>query len=161
MKEKLVLILKKFAKLLKKLIKKPITKTIATGAIAVTIAILILPIELALVSLIVLFGHEFAHYVSAWNLGAEPEFPFFIPLGIILIGITRVKNLNKKDIPTVALSGPIMGMYLALIGIALGFAISSPILMMGAAGSFVFELFAATLGSDGSRARKWRKLNNI
>jgi len=127
-----------------------------TATAGVVLIAIIFPLEVAIVGLSVLFTHEFSHFLAARFVGAEAKWPIFIPLVVFLVGFTRIKNINTKDISFVALSGPIVGMVVALIAIAIGFLLGSSVLILAAGWSFVFELFAATLGKDGKQARMWR-----
>lgn len=115
-----------------------------------------MPLEIALVSIAVLFLHEFGHFAMAKLKGAEADWPLFIPLLFFVVGMTHITHLHKKDISAVALSGPIIGMIVSLVAFAIGILLGSSLVVLAAAWSFVFELFAATAGKDGSYAREWR-----
>lgn len=150
-------ILKNLGSFLKKLVKAPVVKTITTGLAGIASVVFVLPLELAILSLSVLIFHEFSHYLTALGVGAEPQLPIFIPLGIAIIGLTKVKNLNIKHVKLVALSGPVVGSFLSMLAILLGLALGSSIVTLGGVCSLAFEVYSGTLGSDGSKARQWNR----
>lgn len=106
----------------------------------------------------VLFIHELGHYLIAKSRGAKVKFPYFIPLPFIAIGITQVTNLADKDIPAVALAGPLFAVITVclLILFNLIYKYTSTIsLVFIALSEIVFNYF----GSDGSKYRKYNRIN--
>lgn len=140
----------------RKIAKSSFFKFGVTSVAGIVCLMYLLPIELAIVSIAVLYMHEFAHFATARATGAEAQWPMFIPLVLFVVGMTHIQHLHKKDIPVVALSGPIVGMIVSILALIVGLLLGSPLVILGAAWSFVFELFAATAGKDGSYAREWR-----
>lgn len=57
----------------------------------------------------ILLSHEFAHYVYGKSFNGDTYYPFVIPLPVILIGLTIVKNLDNKSKADTALSGMFYG----------------------------------------------------
>lgn len=100
--------------------------------------------------------HELAHVLTAWQVGGHPAWPVFIPLGIIVLAITRVRQIDRRYVPLVALSGPIVGAMLSLLAIGIGIFLRSPVIIRGASLILGSEIFTGTLGADGSHARKAR-----
>jgi len=143
----------------KQLIRKQNFWSAVSVVVGSSLVVYLLPIEFAVISLIVLFFHELAHYLSALAVGAKPIFPIFIPLGFMIIGLTRIKKINPKFIPGIALSGPIVGAMLSSMALVLGIVLNSSLVVLGAGISLVCEVFSGTIGSDGSIARKWAKIN--
>ena len=154
MKERIVLALKRLGTFLAKPFKIPLIRTIITGGIGGAMMAVLLPIETTILLSSILLFHELAHYLTALGVEAKPELPFFIPLGIVMIGVTRVRELRVRHVPLVALSGPIVGTFLSIFALSLGLVLKSPRLVLGSSCSLMFEVYGGTFGSDGSKARK-------
>lgn len=99
----------------------------------------------------VLLAHEFGHYFAGKFSRAESRPPIFIPLGVLTIGLTKVKDLNKHQILATALAGPLAGLLaaLALAVYAVLFALESLAFMAGMI--IVNELFSFIFGADGKK----------
>ena len=110
-------------------------------------------------ALTVLLAHELGHYIIAKINGANPDLPFFIPMPIFSIGVTRIKNM--RSLPnsvrrTILAYGPITGFMAALYLLVLSLIHYSiptvPILTL-----CISELIFNYFGSDG---KKYRMLAN-
>jgi len=143
--------------LLEKIKKTPrLFVTIATLLAAAGINYQIIHSPIVLVATAVLFVHEFGHYIMAKYKKAKVKLPIFIPLPFFIIGITQVSDLLEKDIPSVAIAGPIFGVIAALLFTLLNtvFRFTSFFsLAIIAATEVIFNYF----GSDGIKYRKYSR----
>ena len=67
--------------------------------------------------ILVLVAHELGHYFTALLNGADPDIPYIIPLPLIAIGITRIKNFNQlssKVKRSIILNGPLYGVMIPI-----------------------------------------------
>lgn len=113
---------------------------------------------IAIASTSTLLAHESGHVYSAHLRGAQPGAPIIVPLGIATLGITPVKNfsdLSPRAKRYVIASGPITGVAtcLALLPLVAMGTISLAALVMVA----ISELYALTIGSDGSKIRNLKR----
>jgi hypothetical protein len=124
---------------------------VATAAINYTI----IHSPIILVFVFSLFVHEFGHYFISKYKGAKPDFPYFIPLFPLNIGITRIKNLKDEHKSQVALAGVLFSsiFLLTIINFNLFFNIFSTfsLLLM-----LFFEITFNYFGSDGQKYRKYK-----
>eukprot|EP00249_Psilotum_nudum_P016650 c25930_g1_i3 orf=723-1904(+) len=78
----------------------------------------------ALVTALILVGHEAGHYYAARNAGVELGVPYFVPSWQIgsFGGITRITSIPQKrqDLLEVAAAGPLAGASLSLLILLLG-----------------------------------------
>jgi hypothetical protein len=106
------------------------------------------------VMIMALFIHELGHYITSKHKGANPDFPYFIPLFPLVIGVTRIKNLDKQHAPSVLFSGPAFASLFILVFILFNyfyniFSVISLFILLA------FEIILNYFGSDG---RKYRKI---
>lgn len=135
--------------------------SIASLFVTVGVSYLVFPHMTTLMVLAVLIMHEFGHYIMGWASGGDAYMPLFIPFIIFTVGITRIKNLKEEFKPIVAIAGPLLGSAVALALMFLALAIGESVIALFMLGTLGFELFAATVGSDGKRFRKTRKANDF
>jgi hypothetical protein len=143
-----------FKKLLKNTPRPLISFFTLAAAAAINYQIVHSPI--VFIATLVIFVHELGHYIVAKKKGAKVKFPYFIPLPFIIIGITQILDLAEKDIPSVALAGPIFGLLAAFAFILFNliYKYTSTIQLIGiAVGEVIFNYF----GSDGSKYRKYKR----
>lgn len=107
---------------------------------------------------LIMLAHEFGHYFAAKFADADPDLPYFIPLPMFTVGVTRIRRM--KLIPyasrkRILLLGPITASLTAFIFLLLSmilfpnYIIPLSLLLFG---EIVFNYF----GSDG---RKYREYN--
>jgi hypothetical protein len=113
------------------------------------------PISFLIVAMLMV--HEFGHYFSAKLKKYSPDLPFFIPLLPLIIGITRVKDLQPNNTSTIAFYGPFTALVFLLTFILhnyiyLLFSFVPLYLMFG------FETFFNYFGSDGRKYRKYKSV---
>jgi uncharacterized protein YhhL (DUF1145 family) len=108
------------------------------------------------IAAIVIFVHEMGHYIIAKKKGAKVKFPYFIPLPLLIIGVTQILDLAEKDIPAVAIAGPIFGFFAALLFILFNiiYKYTATINLIGIA---VSEIIFNYFGSDGIKYRKYNR----
>ena len=109
-----------------------------------------------LLIILVLIAHELGHYFTAILNGAQADIPYIIPLPLIAIGITRIKNFNTlspKVKRSILVNGPLYGVITSIILFLylLINPIISPYLMIFVV---LFEVILNYFGSDGIRYRK-------
>lgn len=114
-----------------------------------------LPLELAAVMYFILVSHELAHVIAALVVGAKPSWPIFIPLGIIVLGLTKIKDIDLAYVKLVALAGPMLGAWLSLMVLIIGAALGNTILLVAGGLSFLFEVLTGTIGHDGRIAKRY------
>lgn len=127
----------------------------ALGTAAVAYALFPPLVGAAAVS--ILFSHELGHIVVGKVAGGEPSPPYYIPLGWILIGVSKIKGLSATARPWVALAGPSAGALMAAAILSIALWTGNVSLAWVAAAGLVFEIYAGSLGSDGRKFRAWRK----
>ncbi len=122
------------------------------GAAAINYTIVHSPVVFIMIA--ALLVHEFGHFIVAKLKGGEPDLPFLIPLFPLIIGITRIKNLDMQHARSVLFAGPAFGVLFILLTILFnvlyGIVPFIPLFFM-----LTFELVMNYFGSDG---RKFRKL---
>lgn len=106
-------------------------------------------------SSVILSSHELGHALVAKAYGAHPSPPVFVPLGVVTLGMTRIRGMPKNGShrSSVYLAGPVAGFSTSCM-LLLGL-LHSPWLLLG----LVFtasEVYAYLLGSDAKKAKKAR-----
>lgn len=81
----------------------------AVGTAAVTYTLF----TWGLVSVAILWAHEWGHYAVARALGLGATLPLFVPLGIIAVGFTRVYGDDPVRLGAVGWAGPATGLIVA------------------------------------------------
>jgi hypothetical protein len=126
------------------------------GAAALNYSILHTPF--IFVILFVLLAHEVAHYITAKLHNGDPDLPYFIPLPIFPIGITRIKNMRRLSADSkrqILLYGPVVGFIVSFLLSLLSFVYLPeyfiPLLILSF-GEIVFNYF----GSDGKKYRSYK-----
>jgi hypothetical protein len=111
-------------------------------------------------AIFVLLTHELGHYIWAKRYTKDVNFPIFVPLPILLVGFTRVKNLSDIQKSEVALAGPIFGSIAAFLLIIFNFVfrLFSPALLFAL---LISEIVFNYFGMDGIKYRKYRKTNTL
>lgn len=124
---------------------------VATAAINYTI----IHSPIILIFVLSIFVHEFGHYFVSKLKGADPDYPYFIPLFPLTIGVTRIKNLKDENKSAVAIAGVLFSsiFLLSILSFNFFFNIFSTfsILLM-----LAFELVFNYFGSDGQKYRKYK-----
>lgn len=133
--------------------------TIATLSATAAINYSLFHTPFVFVVLIVLLAHELGHYFVARMYDGDPDLPYFIPLPIITIGVTRIKRMkflsfnSKKKI---SLYGPLVGLISSIILFLLSlilFPIYSIPLLMLCFTEVLFNYF----GVDGKKYRSYSR----
>lgn len=124
------------------------------GAAAINYTIVHSPLVFVMIT--TLFVHELGHYLIARYSGANPDYPYFLPLFPLIIGVTRIKDLKDKDKSSVAISGMLFGSFflLALISYNFLFKIYSTFSLFII---LLMELIINYIGSDGKKYRKYKQ----
>lgn len=150
----------KFSRLKNK--KKALQFTLMIGTILGSAAInySIIHNPVVFVMIMALFVHELGHYFVAKHRNANPDLPFFIPLFPFLIGITRIKDLDRKDAPAVLFAGPAFAVLFTLVFMLFNLVYKLfsfiPLFMI-----LVFEIILNYFGSDGRKYRAIKAQNNL
>lgn len=131
--------------------------TVATACATAAVLYYLLPFWLGLMILTVLVLHEFGHYFAAYGQRKLPDLPIFIPLIFTVIGMTRVHGMPMDEAGQIILLwGPLVGLIVAaafLIAAILTTGLGSA-MFIAAVWMIVFQIYSATLGSDGRKF--WR-----
>ena len=124
------------------------------GSAAINYSIVHNPV--VFVMIMALFVHELGHYFAAKSKGANPDLPFFIPLFPLIIGITRIKDLDLSDAPSVLFSGPAFAVLFTFVFMLFNYFYKLfsflPLFMI-----LTFEIVLNYFGSDG---RKYRRIKS-
>ena len=132
-------------------------KTIGTAAASAAVLYYFLPIWLGAFMLLVIIAHEFGHVLAAKYLGADAETPIFIPLGPLILGLSKIITDQADIHQFVALAGPLAGAFIALALLVASLLVGFYSGVWAGAWMFSYEAYAITFGSDGKKFRKWRK----
>lgn len=131
--------------------------TVVSAAATAAVLYYLLPFWLGLMILTVLILHEFGHYFAAYLQRQVPDLPIFIPLVFTVFGMTRVHGMPMDERGQIILLwGPLVGL-LAAIAFLIAAIIIAEIgsaMFIAAVWMIVFQLYSATLGSDGRKF--WR-----
>jgi fatty acid desaturase len=145
-------------KLFKTKRRKPLQLFITFSSLIAVAAInyTIIHSPVVLVMTMALFVHEFGHYFVAKSKGADPDYPYFIPLFPLTIGVTRIKNLKDKDRSQVAIAGMLFASLFLLTLISYNylfniFSVLALFIML------FIEIIFNTVGSDGKKYRKYKQ----
>jgi dolichol kinase len=110
---------------------------------------------LVFIMLTALLVHELGHYFVAKLKKADPDYPYFIPLFPLIIGVTRIKNLSDEHKSQVAIAGMIFASLFLLVFISYNYLFnmfSTTALFIMLSMEIVFNL----IGSDGKKFRKYK-----
>lgn len=124
------------------------------GSAALNYSIIHNPI--VFVMIMALLIHELGHYIASKHNGANPDFPFFIPLFPFTIGVTRIKDLDKHYAPAVLFSGPAFAVLFILVFILLNYFYN----IFSTISLFILLAFEIILNYFGSDGRKYRKIKS-
>lgn len=118
---------------------------------AVTAAVWSTPVAVAVVGIVA--GHELGHWVAARVAGGQADLPVLVPLGVAVIGLTRIWGLARPARRWVYMAGPVLGAVIA-VGVALvGYLSLNAMIFAVGVGALGYEILAGTYGSDGRRFR--------
>lgn len=136
---------------------KNIFLSLATALGSAAVAYRFLSPMIAAVIIPVLIIHEVGHIMAGILVGADVSAPIFIPLGIFVLGMTRIRNVSEEFKGLVAIAGPALG-----YGLALGLLLSAVYsglhtLTWVCVSAILVELWSATCGSDGRKYRRARR----
>lgn len=136
--------------------------TIGTAAASAAVLCYFFPVWVGCVILSVLIAHEFGHTLAAGYFGAASRPPIFVPLGILVIGGSRIKAPDPYAGQFIALAGPIAGAAVALVILVASIIAAMPAITVVAAWTLAWEIFGATFGMDGQKFRRLRnKYRNL
>lgn len=107
---------------------------------------------LSLLSTSMLVAHEYGHYFAGHFAGSKVNPPFFIPLGIMTMGATRVSDPSVAP-KRIAISGVINGMLAGLVGLLISVVVPVEISILGVIGLLAYEIGWGMLGGDGKKYR--------
>jgi len=122
---------------------------------------MLFPFTLAALALgiIVVGSHEAGHFYSAWIRGGNPAVPIVVPLGVAIVGVTRVRNLPHLSPRTkryIIAAGPLAGTMTAVSLLPYAIIFQNSILVLTVFGLIALEIHGGTMGSDGKRWRRER-----
>jgi hypothetical protein len=142
--------------------RKPIQVLLMLGSLAGAAAINynIVHNPLVFIMIATLFVHEIGHYLVAKYNKANPDYPYFIPLFPILLGVTRIKNLKDEHRSSVAIAGMIFASIFLLTMISYNFLFK----IYSTFSLFIIlllELVLNYIGSDGKKYRKYKKYSTV
>lgn len=136
----------------------------AAGA-AMLASIFVAPVIVAYI-MGILIVHEYGHYWAALLGGAEPELPIFLPLGVLVIGMTRTRKVSHQLRKTIAGAGPSAALYVTGTLAILGVLLAAPLLITLGSIGVATECIVFIFGSDGRIIRaqecdgkRWRQGN--
>lgn len=132
------------------------TKTIGSAAASAAFLYYFLPAWIGMFLLAVVIAHEFGHVVIAQMLGADPDPPIFIPFGILVLGISRIREQTPEIGQFIALAGPLCGASMAFTLLIFSLLTWNVPAIIASLWFLGWELFNLTIGSDGKKFRKWR-----
>lgn len=139
----------------KKKVKQLLISIVSASAVA-AINYTIIHNSFVFAILMILFAHELGHYITAKINKAQADFPYFIPIPIISIGVTHIKNmaflpdsLKKKILLYGPLTGFLTSFHLFLFSFILFPTLSLPFLFI-----CFYELLFNYFGSDGKKYRQ-------
>lgn len=112
---------------------------------------------IALLSSSMLIAHEFGHYFAGHFAGSNVSPPFFIPLGIMTLGATRIEDPSVAP-KRIAISGVIFGTLAGLAGLLVAAALPLELSILGVIGLIAYEIGWGVLGSDGKKYRSALKV---
>lgn len=121
----------------------------------------IIPFTIAalVLGVIVVASHEIGHYYSALLHGGKPDVPIVIPLGIGVIGMTRVRQLpglSSRAKRYIIAAGPITGVLTAASLLPYAVLFGNTMFLFTAFGLIAMEAYTGLFGSDGKKLRKER-----
>jgi len=135
---------------------KRVTVSVLSAAAVAAINYTIFHSSFVFIILAVLIAHELGHYITARINNADADLPYFIPIPIVSIGVTRIRNM--KHLPShiakkIVAYGPITGFIAAFYLLLLSFIYTSlptlPLLFV-CASEVIFNYF----GFDGTKYRQ-------
>lgn len=117
------------------------------------------PMWLAVVIMSTAVAHEVGHIYAAKQLGYSPRWPFFVPVFFMIWSGTHIPHIEKnpKDVMTVAVAGPTMGILVSGVSLCIGILTAFPALAWAGFWMLCFQFYAVTFGSDGRRYRRAQK----
>lgn len=120
-----------------------------------------LPLSIALFTCAIVIIHELGHGLLGSAYKAEPSLPYFIPIGVGVIGLTRIyrlPELSKRMRRYLFLAGPVAGItailqFAGLAGIAL---LGNTPLTLAVVCTLLWEAYGAILGADARKGKSER-----
>lgn len=136
---------------------RPAASTVGSAVISTAVTYGIWSSPTAILSGFVLIAHEYGHYFAGHSGGAKVSPPFFVPLGFVTIGATRIKGTKPGAEPKVAISGAIYGSLAILLAMGLLTTAGHKVMIPAVSMLLVYEIGWGILGSDGAKYRAAKK----
>lgn len=127
--------------------------TLGTAVVSAAVAYGIWSQPTAILGVLMLVSHEYGHYFAGHFSGSEVSPPFFVPLGFMTVGATRIKNISKDAAAKIAMSGAIYGTLSATLAAMILFILGLGHLIPGIAVLIAYEIGWGIVGGDGSKYR--------
>lgn len=108
------------------------------------------------IAIIVLLAHELGHFYVAKRHNGEPDFPWFIPLPLFAIAVTKVKKMDCNGTLNTSFYGPFTG-FLTAFGILLLSLILNLQHILSIIILLIGEIVMNYFGSDGKKFRQAKK----
>lgn len=126
------------------------------GGAAIITSLIFNPIS-ALISITVVAAHEIAHGLAANYYGGNWHWTILIPLGIFIVGLTKISNVPQEHKRKVYLMGPLIGLGVACVFLLLGLYLAHHLIIVVAITVGFAEMYQYFFGSDGRKARKVKR----
>lgn len=135
--------------------------TVATAAASAAVLYAVYPPALVLCTMIVVIAHEFGH----WWYGrkySRAALPLFIPLGIMVVGLTMVYPVDSlSEQIQIYSAGPFAGMLAGAFLLIGGLIVMSTGVILSSLSLLGCELYSITYGSDGRRIRRINQAHQL
>lgn len=120
-----------------------------TAAVSAMTAVWLLPPLVVATMFGILVIHESGHYWCAWEVGARPRLPWFVPFGYWSLGVTSVDGLTANTRVPVAAAGPAAGLVATAMFVVAGILTGLGVVTLVASVAFVGETVMFLIGRDG------------
>lgn len=131
---------------------------VGTAAVSAYVLWWFLPFWLATLIFTVIFSHEMAHYFTGIAQGVGAWLPWFLPLVYAVLGGTYTATDDPALRQKIVIAGPLVGGVVALIWAICGLATGFTPLVWAALWQVFFQLISATIGSDGRKYWRYRRV---
>ena len=134
--------------------------TVGTLAATAAINYSLIHSPLVFLALTMLCVHEIGHYLVSKSRGANPDYPYFIPLFPFVIGVTRIKDLKDEHRSDVAIAGMLFAVAFMFVfifhNIIFNFFSTTTLFIL-----LIAEIVFNLIGSDGRRYRHYKSVSAV